>query len=100
MPHMKIPTIQKIAASLNNCASVYKAIGEHGKALENYIMALNIITKLYGEESSETMVIYLNLISLYEKMGDEEKAKEYSDKYLIVQAKSRDDYSVKLETLA
>ena len=62
------------AASLNNLAVLYKAMGEYAKAEALYQEALRICQKILGPEHPSTATSLNNLAGLYDEMGEYAKA--------------------------
>jgi len=89
-----------IAASHNNCGTLFKVTGDYNKGLENYKQSIQILTKLYGSDSAECALVYSNISSLYEKMGLEDKTKEFASKHLAIQKKMKNEEASRMSILA
>ncbi|HHH51719.1 MAG TPA: tetratricopeptide repeat protein, partial [Campylobacterales bacterium] len=66
------------ATAYNNLAILNEEIGEYKKALTNYLKALDINKKLYGEEHPITQNSYKNIALLYYTMGNYKEASRYA----------------------
>ncbi|NBB77481.1 MAG: tetratricopeptide repeat protein, partial [Bacteroidetes bacterium] len=54
----------------NNLALSYRMSGELAKAMENYLLALDVTKQLHGEKHSEVALIYNNIGTIHYLRGD------------------------------
>ncbi|MBQ7166128.1 MAG: CHAT domain-containing protein, partial [Treponema sp.] len=66
----------------------YDDKGDYERALEYYLMALDIWKKVLGEEHLDTATAYNNISLVYQAKGDYEQALEYQLRALDIQNKS------------
>ena len=58
------------AASLNNLAQVYEKQGNYIKAIEAYVKAVDIVTTVHGNCTTDLMAIYYNLADCQLRVAD------------------------------
>ncbi|MFL5587294.1 MAG: tetratricopeptide repeat protein [Ktedonobacteraceae bacterium] len=75
------------ATSLNNLATLYRAIGDYTQAETLYLEALTIQRKVLGEEHLDLAISLNNLATLYYMMGEYTKAEPLFQQALTIQGK-------------
>lgn len=74
----------EIASCYNSIGVIKNREGDYEDALQYYLSALNIKTKVFGENSLQAAYIYNNLIGIYDNLKDYEKSQEYAEKALEI----------------
>jgi tetratricopeptide (TPR) repeat protein len=75
------------AATYNNLAGVYQAMGNFPQALDYYQKDLEISEKVLGKEHPSTATTYNNLACVYQAMGNFPQALDYYQKDLEISEK-------------
>jgi CHAT domain-containing protein/tetratricopeptide (TPR) repeat protein len=92
------------AASLNNLANLYQAMGEHAKALPLFLEARRLYRQALGEKHPHYALSLNNLAELYRAMGEPGKAlpllREARRLYRQALGEKHPDYATTLNNLA
>ena len=81
---LHIPDHPALATAYNNVGSTYGALGDHKKALEYKLKALEIREKVLPPEHPDLAASYNNVGIAYGHLGDHQKELEYLLKALVI----------------
>lgn len=79
------PDSKNLASSYDNVGYAYGALGDHGKAQEYQLKALEIRERVLPTDHPDLATSYNNMGNTYDDLGDHEKALEYQLKALAIQ---------------
>ncbi|RWS06098.1 39S ribosomal protein L24: mitochondrial-like protein [Dinothrombium tinctorium] len=86
------PNSEGVAITFNNLATLYKCnMSQYEKAEEMYLKSVSINQSLFGEYCNQLMYDYCGLISLYSKLNNEEKVREYTQKLEQLKLELKED---------
>ena len=80
----RLKNTEPLATVYNNLGSIYGNLGDHGKALEFLLKALEIREKVLPPEHPDLAISYNNVSCTYSELGDTEKDLEYGLKALKI----------------
>ena len=82
------PDSKELATAYNNLGGTHGDLGDHHKALEHGLKALEIWEKALPEDHPHLATSYNNVGGTYDDLGDHHKALEYGLKALKIQEKA------------